>query len=98
MNGPEHYAKGEQLLALANSDVSQNIEFSTGERKADLIAAAQAHFTAALVAVHAESSVSTQCHDQGKPLVRRPTRGDDVDPGLLGSPWGRVLYPLEQQT
>lgn len=50
MTGPEHYAEAERLLALAAREVSQNMESTTGERKADVLAAAQVHATLAQTA------------------------------------------------
>lgn len=47
MNGLDHYREAERLLAQARRDVSLNIETQTGERKADILAAAQAHATLA---------------------------------------------------
>lgn len=49
-SGPEHYLIAEQLLDRAAEDVSANMAYSTGEYKADLIAAAQVHATLAQVA------------------------------------------------
>lgn len=53
MNGPEHYAEAERLLGLADSAVSANMAASTGESKADVLAAAQVHATLALTAATA---------------------------------------------
>ena len=49
MTGPEHYRRGETLLARCN-------EFSEGERRTSLAAEASAHFLAALAASHATSA------------------------------------------
>lgn len=53
MTGPEHYLEAERLLAVAASDLSANMIVQTGEDKADVLAAAQAHATLALVAATA---------------------------------------------
>lgn len=50
MTGPEHYAEAERLLWQADRHVSVNMEALTGERKADVIAAAQVHARLAQVA------------------------------------------------
>ncbi|NKT41771.1 hypothetical protein GS676_02670 [Rhodococcus hoagii] len=50
MTGAEHYAEAERLLAHADSDVSENWPVQTGERKADILAAAQVHATLAQAA------------------------------------------------
>lgn len=50
MNGAQHYAEAERLLALADSDVSENWPVQAGERKSDILAAAQVHATLAQVA------------------------------------------------
>lgn len=57
MSGPEHHLEAERLLAIAASDVSENMTLQTGEHKADVLAAAQAHATLALAAasVHEQS-------------------------------------------
>ncbi|MDH6448166.1 hypothetical protein M2155_000574 [Streptomyces sp. SAI-119] len=49
MTGPEHYRRGESLLARCN-------EFSEGERRTSLATEASAHFLAALAASHAASA------------------------------------------
>lgn len=54
MTGPEHYKEAERLLANADRDVSENWPASTGERKSDVIAAAQVHATLALTAATVE--------------------------------------------
>lgn len=38
-----HYAEAERLLELADAEVSENWAASTGEHKADVIAAAHVH-------------------------------------------------------
>jgi hypothetical protein len=45
----EHYLEAERLLELADSNVSANWEFQTGESKADVLRAAQVHATLATV-------------------------------------------------
>ncbi|BDC71052.1 hypothetical protein [Prescottella equi] len=50
MNGAQHYAEAERLLALADGDVSENWPVQVGERKADILAAAQVHATLAQAA------------------------------------------------
>ena len=50
MNGPEHYAEAERLLALADESPSETWATSTGEHKADSIATAQVHATLAQAA------------------------------------------------
>ncbi|MFE4671415.1 hypothetical protein [Streptomyces sp. NPDC056723] len=46
MNGPDHYREGERLLR-------QCTEFGSGERRGSIATEANAHFLAALVALHA---------------------------------------------
>lgn len=57
MTGPEHYKAGETLLASAwkRSANDGDTLIQTPERRAELIASAQAHFTAALTAATAEA-------------------------------------------
>lgn len=50
MNGPQHYREAERLLAQVADVVSLNYSTQTGETKADVLAAAQAHATLALAA------------------------------------------------
>lgn len=71
MTGAEHYAEAERLLALADGDVSENWPVQTGERKADILAAAQVHATLAQVA--ATIDASTDCGYAG---WRAVTAGD----------------------
>jgi hypothetical protein len=52
MTGAEHYAEAESLLTMADRDVSDNLAVSTGEHKADILAAAQVHATLALAYAH----------------------------------------------
>jgi hypothetical protein len=49
VNATEHRKEAVRLLALADTDVSENWRFNTGEHKADILAAAQVHATLALV-------------------------------------------------
>lgn len=56
MNGAQHYAEAERLLALADSDVSENWPVQAGERKSDILAAAQVHATLAQVAATIDAS------------------------------------------
>lgn len=46
MTGPEHYREGERLLR-------QCTEYGSGERRGSIATEANAHFLAALVALHA---------------------------------------------
>ncbi|NKU63868.1 hypothetical protein [Prescottella equi] len=50
MNGAQHYAEAERLVKLADSDVSENWPVQSGERKSDILAAAQVHATLAQAA------------------------------------------------
>jgi hypothetical protein len=57
MNGPEHYLEGDKLLAYiasAADDIVAAIDM-TPEVIANMIAGAQAHYTAALAAATAEA-------------------------------------------
>lgn len=56
MNGPDHYAAGERLLERA-------AEGSSHESVTALSAQAQAHFTAALVAVQVDDLAGQYLHD-----------------------------------
>lgn len=55
MTGPEHYRLGETLLTNAwkRSTSDDEVFIHTPERRAELVAVAQAHFTAALAAATA---------------------------------------------
>jgi len=104
VNGPEHYAEAERLLDAYKGAITsaEELPFTTPQQSsARLLAATNAHSlltkagvhaTLALVAVHAESSVSTQYATQGKPVVLPPFRGDEEDPPHPGNQWGRALY------
>lgn len=48
MTPREHYEEAERLLETVAGVVSMNYEHQTGERKSDVIAAAQAHATLAM--------------------------------------------------
>lgn len=48
--GPEHYREAERLLTQAGRYASSDWPLETGERKADILVAAQVHATLALVA------------------------------------------------
>ena len=60
MNGPKHYREAERLLALADERVSHEWEHQSGERKSDLIAAAQVHATLAQVAAAIDAAAATR--------------------------------------
>ncbi|UVK63762.1 hypothetical protein SEA_PULLUMCAVEA_51 [Gordonia phage PullumCavea] len=57
MNGPQHYGEAERLLTLADQAASANWPERTGERKSDVLAAAQVHATLALAAATVLSGV-----------------------------------------
>lgn len=92
MTGPGHYAKAEALLANAWRHVGDSDRdfLHTPETRALLIAQAQVHATLALTAATIEAADQTVFPH--RPLVLRPTQGDDVDPAFPGSPWGRAFY------
>lgn len=75
MTGPEHYCEAERLLRLADDNVSMNTVEMTGEKKADVIGAAQVHATLALAASNVNAYHSMD-----------PTRGD-----LERTDWAQVL-------
>ena len=52
MTGPEHYREGEELLALCG-DIAEGTD-----QRANVATEANAHFTAALVAVLAEAKLT----------------------------------------
>lgn len=61
MTGPEHYREGERLLAgspVSDDEQARGIEPGTWPPSHMDILAAQAHFTAALVAALAEAKLS----------------------------------------
>jgi hypothetical protein len=72
MNGPEHYAEAERLLAQVADVVSLNYSAQTGEEKADVLAAAQVHATLALVAATANADPG----EGGYQLADAPTPWD----------------------
>ena len=77
MNGPDHYRNAEQLLAKADRYASSDWPMETGETKADIIAAAQAHATLANAAATALLAV-TDARRPGGALVPL----DEVPAGL----------------
>lgn len=54
MTFQEHVTEAERLLAAAARDVSENFVVLTGERKSDVLAAAQVHATLALALSRSE--------------------------------------------
>ncbi len=51
VTGPEHYREGERLL-------KQCTEYGSGERRGSIATEANAHFLAALVALHASTEAA----------------------------------------
>jgi hypothetical protein len=74
--GPEHYREGEKLLALAEA---AGFPDPCGTA---MIAAAQAHFTAAIAAATAlGADLGAADWDEWRPLVSRATRPGDAGAG-----------------
>lgn len=86
MNGPEHYAEAERLLATAHKPSR------TGCTASEAIKSAQVHATLALAAATVEAADQQIDTNYRRALILRPSAGDDVDPAFPGTPWGRALY------
>ena len=86
MNGPEHYAEAERMIEGAYAARTERLH-------AARVRIAQVHATLALVAATVEAAdQATGNGTYARPLIRRPHKGDDVDPPMPGSPWGNALY------
>lgn len=91
MNGPEHYAEAEQLLAFADSPAAVVMGL------ARVIAAAQVHATLALAAATAEAASDSAVSG---PLVVAPGSWAGGFENREGTPWGIALYgePASKET
>lgn len=88
MTGPEHYREAERLAELAMSPSG----LALAQDGYDVAGTAQIHATLALAAATVEAADQQIDVNYRRPLIIRPTKGDDVDPAFPGSPWGRALY------
>jgi hypothetical protein len=62
VNGPQHYAEGDRLMDRASEEPPGSVT------RDQLVAEAQANYTAALVA----ATVNVDRHPEGRPLVEQP--------------------------